>query len=144
MTSDEERTARTGTGGPARRTFVVRVAGDMDLEHEARLRALLLDGVARAPRGADVVVDLRNSSFCDSTGLTLLLAAREAVRGTGSSLVLAAPSHQMVRLLELSDCVGLFRLGPAPPRSAEEPGRPVPARPEPVPTGIRRAENPTR
>ncbi|MEU3400117.1 hypothetical protein [Streptomyces filamentosus] len=35
MTSDEERPARTGTGGPARRTLVVRVAGDMDPEHAA-------------------------------------------------------------------------------------------------------------
>ncbi|GHG11305.1 STAS domain-containing protein [Streptomyces filamentosus] len=130
MTPDEERTARTGTGGPARRTFVVRVAGDMDLEHAAGLRSLLLDGVARAPRGADVVVDLQNSSFCDSTGLTLLLAARQALRETGSRLTLAAPSHQMVRLLELTDCVGLFRLGPATrpsPQAAGEP-RTAPAR----------------
>jgi anti-anti-sigma factor len=88
MTSDKEQTAHPEAESRAPHRVVVWVSGEMDLDHAAELRTLLFDGVARAPRGADVVVDLQNSSFCDSTGLNLLLAARNRlmrrVRGSRS------------------------------------------------------------
>ncbi|WP_052498934.1 STAS domain-containing protein [Streptomyces vietnamensis] len=117
MTSDEERTAQSESEvepeGRVPHSFVVWVSGDLDLDHSAELRSLLLDGVARAPRGTEIIVDLQNSSFCDSTGLNLLLAAREMALGSGKSITLAAPSHQMVRLLEITGSSDLFDFGPA-------------------------------
>ncbi|MEU2232504.1 STAS domain-containing protein [Streptomyces vietnamensis] len=117
MTSDKEQTgqseAEPEAEGRSPRSFVVWVSGDLDLDHSAELRSLLLDGVARAPRGTEVIVDLQNSSFCDSTGLNLLLAARELAFESGKSITLAAPSHQMVRLLEITGSSDLFGFGPA-------------------------------
>ncbi|MCB8901045.1 MULTISPECIES: STAS domain-containing protein [unclassified Streptomyces] len=92
---------------------VVWVRGDMDLDHAEELRASLMAAVAEAPRGADIIVDLQNSSFCDSSGLNALLAARQEAAESGHHLRLAVPSHQMVRLLESTGAMGLFVLGPA-------------------------------
>lgn len=113
MASDKESTAQTEgeIAGPP--PFVVWVSGDMDLDHSTELRSLLFDGVAQAPHGAEIVVDLQNSSFCDSTGLNHLLAARQFALDRGSTITLAGPSHQMVRLLEITDSVDLFGLAPA-------------------------------
>ncbi|MEV6329790.1 STAS domain-containing protein [Streptomyces sp. NPDC051909] len=113
MTSGKEQTAHPETESRVPHSFVVWVSGDLDLDHSAELRPLLLDGVALAPRGTEIVVDLQNSSFCDSTGLNLLLTARELALESGSRITLAAPSHQMVRLLEITGSVDLFGLGPA-------------------------------
>ncbi|MFG3346285.1 STAS domain-containing protein [Streptomyces sp. NPDC048018] len=96
--------------------FVVWVRGDMDLDHSARLRALIRTAVARAPRGAEIILDLQNSSFCDSTGLNELLSGRRRALESGHPLTLAAPSHQMVRMLEITRSIGLFGLCPAVPQ----------------------------
>ncbi|MFF9197748.1 STAS domain-containing protein [Streptomyces sp. NPDC014779] len=113
MTPDQERTARPEDEFQAPRTFVVWVRGDLDMDHADELRPLLLDGVDLAPHGTDIVIDLQNSSFCDSTGLNLLLAARERALAAGNRITLAAPSHQMIRLLEITGSADLFDLGPA-------------------------------
>ncbi|MER5204110.1 STAS domain-containing protein [Streptomyces sp. NPDC002825] len=113
MTPGKKQTAHPETESRVPHPFVVWLSGDLDLDHSAELRSLLLDAVARAPRGADIVVDLQNSSFCDSAGLNLLLTARESALASGSRITLAAPSHQMVRLLEITGSVGLFGFGPA-------------------------------
>ena len=78
-----------------------------------QLRASLATALSEAPEGSDVIVDLQNSSFCDSTGLNALLAAREEARNRGHHLLLATPSHQMIRLLELTGSADLFTLLPA-------------------------------
>ncbi|WP_078857526.1 STAS domain-containing protein [Streptomyces sp. NRRL F-4474] len=98
-------------GGP----YVVRVSGDMDLDHAAELRATLAEALAQAPEGAEIIVDLRNSSFCDSSGLNTLLDARRQALQAGQILRLAAPSHQLLRLLELTGSSGSFPLDAAVP-----------------------------
>ncbi|MFI8824769.1 STAS domain-containing protein [Streptomyces sp. NPDC053431] len=108
---EPERPADDSAGDP----FVVRVIGDMDLDHSAGLRSALLRAAHEAPEGAAIVVDLQYSSFCDSTGLNVLLAARGQALESGHTLQLAAPSHQMVRLLETTGSIELFDLRPAVP-----------------------------
>ncbi|MFB7171748.1 STAS domain-containing protein [Streptomyces sp. NPDC056254] len=90
--------------------YVVEVSGDMDLDHAAELRETLAAALSQAPPGAEIIVDLRNSSFCDSTGLNTLLDAQRQGARTGHVLHLAAPSHQLLRLLELTGSGGAFPL----------------------------------
>ncbi|MEU6300086.1 STAS domain-containing protein [Streptomyces erythrochromogenes] len=101
-----EPAAGTGHHDP----YVVRVTGDMDLDHAGELRQTLAAALAQAPEGAEIIVDLRNSSFCDSAGLNTLLDARRQAARTGHVLRLAAPSHQLLRLLELTGSSGSFPL----------------------------------
>ncbi|MFD7629301.1 STAS domain-containing protein [Streptomyces sp. NPDC059851] len=93
--------------------YVVRVSGDMDFDHAEQLDSSLTAALSRAEDGSDIVVDLQHSSFCDSAGLNALLTARRQALERGQRLVLAAPSHQMIRMLELTGSVDLFALVPA-------------------------------
>ncbi|MFD7027351.1 STAS domain-containing protein [Streptomyces sp. NPDC059917] len=100
-------------GGDARAPIVVRVAGEIDIQHAGELESLITAALADAGPATEIVVDLSNSSFCDSSGLNALLRAREAASRSGRVLSLAAPSHQMLRLLDLTGTAPLFPLRPA-------------------------------
>ncbi|MFJ7265436.1 STAS domain-containing protein [Streptomyces sp. NPDC099050] len=94
---------------------MVRVSGEMDISRVDEVRALLLEAVTRAGGPTDIVVDLSGLSFCDSAGLNLLLRARLQAEESGHTLRLAAPSAQMLRLLEITDSLPLFPIDTAPP-----------------------------
>ncbi|MFJ3960785.1 STAS domain-containing protein [Streptomyces sp. NPDC090036] len=91
-------------------THVVHVCGEMDLDHVETLRSELMAAMDAAPPGGVLVVDLLRSSFCDSSGLGVLLEVRRRARESGRVLRLTALSHQMVRLLELSGSADLFEV----------------------------------
>ncbi|MFJ5551147.1 STAS domain-containing protein [Streptomyces sp. NPDC093225] len=112
MTSGRDRTSQLAAPRNAE-PHVVHVSGEMDFDHAEQLSAMLAAASDEAPDGSDIVVDLRNSSFCDSAGLNMLLASRQRAQQAGHHLVLAAPSHQMVRMLELTETAALFPLVPA-------------------------------
>ncbi|MFF3609342.1 STAS domain-containing protein [Streptomyces sp. NPDC002463] len=106
-THSDRPTARTERG-----RSVVRVSGEMDHEHAEELHASLAAALDRAPAGSDIVVDLQNSSFCDSSGLNVLLSVRLQALKRGVHFILAAPSHQMIRLLEFTRSDDLFTYAP--------------------------------
>ncbi|MFC9588778.1 STAS domain-containing protein [Streptomyces sp. NPDC056944] len=93
--------------------IAVRVSGDLDIHHAEETRHTLLTAIGEAAPGAEVIIDLRYSSFCDSSGLDVLLAARKSAAESGHPLRLGAPSHQMLRLLAATGTAGLFMTSPA-------------------------------
>ncbi|MFD7631636.1 STAS domain-containing protein [Streptomyces sp. NPDC059851] len=94
---------------------VVRPYGEMDIARAQAFRQALFEALAGEPRPSDVVVDLQHLSFCDSSGLNVLLDARTAIAATGQNLYLAAPREQFLRLLEFSGATQLFTIEPVPP-----------------------------
>ncbi|MCX4775908.1 STAS domain-containing protein [Streptomyces sp. NBC_01264] len=94
---------------------MVRMSGEMDISRVDEVRTLLLEAVTRADGPTDVVVDLSGLTFCDSAGLNLLLRARLLAAESGHTLRLAAPSAQMLRLLEITGTLPLFPVDSAPP-----------------------------
>lgn len=83
---------------------VVEVPGDLDFISAPDF-ARYLDGVAAA--GARrLVLDMRDVTFMDSSGLRILLNAARELRERGGALRLAAPDEQVLRLIELT------RVGP--------------------------------
>ena len=93
-------TADTATG-----TTWLRVAGELDL-----LTAPELNDALHAA-GEDVVLDLRDLTFVDSTGLAVLVAHR---RARGASLRIEVPQPSVVRAFVLAgfgetlDALGLL------------------------------------
>jgi anti-sigma B factor antagonist len=79
---------------------VVGLFGEHDVDSEAELSDALtrICGVGSA---GDVVVDLSQATFVDSTTLATLLGARNLMLRQGRTLVLRAPSSQARRLLAL-------------------------------------------
>ena len=78
---------------------VVHLAGDVDLEHSPEVRRVLLDAVA-AQR--DILIDLSEVTYIDSSGIACLIEALQAARDLGSDLALVSISQQALRVLELA------------------------------------------
>jgi|SRR5690554_2732709 len=85
--------------------LLVRVSGELDIT----VRTALVDDVGAAlqeeppPR---LVLDLGGVTFCDSSGLGVLLDIRRLADEAGVAVVLRAVSAQVARLLDLTDADG--------------------------------------
>jgi stage II sporulation protein AA (anti-sigma F factor antagonist) len=86
---------------------ILRVAGELDLGNAARVGEVL---GARADAPAAVVIELREVTFMDSTGVRELLEARRLTEESGGRLALLAPSRPVQRVLELSKLIEVFEV----------------------------------
>ena len=81
-------------------TVTVALSGDIDIA------TLTVFGEAlercRLAGGSRLVLDMSDVTFMDSQGLHMLLATEAALRDAGGGLVVASPSAQVRRLLEVS------------------------------------------
>jgi anti-sigma B factor antagonist len=102
-------TTRTTVTGP-----VVTAAGELDVATAPRLRAAI--GALTLDRGRLLVLDLAGVTFCDSSGISTLIAARNLAEAAGAALALAAVPARLSRTFAL---IGLGDFFPTYP-SAEE------------------------
>ena len=58
----------------------------------------------------DVIVDLSDIGFIDSSGLRALIGAHQTIDGRGSKLTLRGPSPAVIRLFELSGVTTFFTI----------------------------------
>lgn len=87
-------------------TLVLR--GEVDLESERRLRALLSHMVGDTT--SNPTVDLREVTFIDSTVLAVLVHAAEQLRQQGRRLTLQVADGPVPRLLNSAGLADRFRL----------------------------------
>jgi anti-anti-sigma factor len=100
-------TTRDARTGP-----VLEITGDLDYSNAAELRELVT-GLALQP-GQRLVVDLAGMEFCDSSGITALIAARSHAQAAQADLALAAVPSRTLRVLTI---VGLDQIFPLYPDS---------------------------
>ncbi|MEV4562023.1 STAS domain-containing protein [Kitasatospora sp. NPDC049285] len=93
------------------RSVIVRPEGELDNDSVQPLSEAL-DGALRGPPGP-VVVDCGGLSFCDSTGLNLLLRVSRAAESDGRPLLLAGLSPIVARLFEITGAESLVRIHPS-------------------------------
>ncbi|WP_426361737.1 STAS domain-containing protein [Streptomyces sp. E-08] len=84
------------------------VSGELDVASATFLRTALLKALEGCVEGGSVTLDLSQVTFCDSTGLNVLLRARRWALGEHRALTIRAASPQMSRLLELTGAAPLF------------------------------------
>ncbi|MFI0895765.1 STAS domain-containing protein [Streptomyces sp. NPDC020983] len=105
-------TTRTTPSGP-----VVTVAGDLDYETAGDLRSLVTALVLQP--GQHLVLDLGAMEFCDSSGITALIVARNHAQAARAHILLTAVPANTLRLLRVSGLDRVFRVeaadGPAGP-----------------------------
>ncbi|WP_380282811.1 STAS domain-containing protein [Kitasatospora purpeofusca] len=93
--------------GPVR---IVAVGGELDHDSADELRTALAgpgeDGLAR------ILVDLAELRFCDSTGLNVLLRARQEAELAGVRLEVAGPRPAVVRLFAITGADTVLRIHP--------------------------------
>ncbi|MEV5599190.1 STAS domain-containing protein [Streptomyces sp. NPDC052496] len=85
-------TLRDAATGP-----VLEIAGDLDYDHADELRSVV-SGLTLKP-GQRLVLDLRAMEFCDSSGITALLAARNHAIAAEADIALAAVPANTLRVL---------------------------------------------
>ncbi|MFB7668248.1 STAS domain-containing protein [Kitasatospora sp. NPDC056138] len=89
---------------------VVSPSGELDHDSATLLKERLAEAVGRADDR--VVVDCRGLSFCDSTGLNVLLVTRLQAEAARVSLVLADVQPRFARVLELTGTDAVFDIRP--------------------------------
>ncbi|MCS0637536.1 STAS domain-containing protein [Streptomyces sp. LP05-1] len=96
---------RTAPTGP-----VLEIAGDLDYAHAPQLHAQL-PGLDLRP-GQRLVIDLAGMEFCDSTGITALLAARNHAHAARADIALAAVPAHTLRVLRVVGLDQVFAIHP--------------------------------
>jgi len=89
--------------------LLVKLSGDVDLEHCGSIRRLLLDGVSR---GKDLLVDLSEVTYLDSSGIASLVEAMQIAVRNGTALKLFSASAQAMRVFELARLDKVFSIHP--------------------------------
>ncbi|HEU4425561.1 MAG TPA: STAS domain-containing protein [Pilimelia sp.] len=104
---------------------IIAVAGELDMATAPRLQACITELVDSGQKR--LVFDLSELSFCDSTGLSIFVRAKNNCDDVGGVVRLAAPQRSVRRILEVS---GLIEVLPTFPTvdeavAADEPVAPV-------------------
>ncbi|MFB4320581.1 STAS domain-containing protein [Actinomadura sp. 21ATH] len=92
---------------------IVALRGDLDIVTAPALREHLL-GVLGHSSGL-LILDLSKVSFCDASGLAVLIGTHRRATGLGITLHLAAPNPQVTKLLRITRLDRVLTVIPAPP-----------------------------
>ena len=86
---------------------VISLAGELDVAGAPVLR----EHLAAATRSdGRVVCDLEHLTYNDSTGISVLIAARKRLDATGRDLVLVGPSERVHKVLEITGVDSYFTI----------------------------------
>jgi anti-sigma B factor antagonist len=98
---------------------VVALSGELDVADAVRVAATL---TALAANGREIIVDLANLEFMDSSGLAALVRARRDARNVGLDVRLAAPRPQVRRILTITRLIDVFTILAGVDEGAADPG----------------------
>ena len=84
--------------GPRSR-IVIPLVGDVDVANACQVYKRLIELDLRP--GALLVLELRDATFIDSSGIRLILQARELAERNGASLLVVRGPERVMRMLEL-------------------------------------------
>ena len=96
----------TITASPTPAALVLEVAGDLDHTNAQQLRRAARE--AALPAGRLLAVDLGKLTFCDSSGITALIAVRNHVVSVGAQVALVAVPANTRRLLDMTGLDQVF------------------------------------
>ena len=97
--------AETQSGATAQ----LALSGDLDMSATFRLEPTL-DRLLSSGQVGEVVLDLSDVQFVDSSGLGLLLATNERSREAGTPMAIVGPSPEVRRVFRLAGVEGVLPL----------------------------------
>ncbi|WP_051760782.1 STAS domain-containing protein [Herbidospora cretacea] len=80
---------------------VLHLSGDIDISTTADLRRRILTALDHSVEA--LILDMGAVTFCDATGLSVLLRAQRHARARGVTLALTRLTPQMTRLLDITE-----------------------------------------
>ncbi|MGH8968669.1 MAG: STAS domain-containing protein [Actinomycetes bacterium] len=87
---------------------VVHVSGEVDIETAPQLSDHVLSVIR--DHSAEILLDLSQVPFMDSTGLQLLLSIRERAELAGGGLALVGVTRPVMKVLDVTGLVSTFAL----------------------------------
>jgi anti-sigma B factor antagonist len=91
--------------GSGSRVFL-RLKGELDISTAPLLQSTLADVVREPPE--EIVLNLADLSYVDSTGLSLFITATKRAHAAGTKLALQDPQESTQRLLEITNLTDYF------------------------------------
>jgi anti-anti-sigma factor len=88
--------------------FEVRLLGELDMSTAPQLRDELMRLTSEG--ATEVIVDLSDLAFVDSTGLSVLIAGLKRLRQEGGDMVLRSPNPGTRRVLEITGLTEVFSI----------------------------------
>lgn len=95
---------------PAPGQVVIEVAGEVDMLTSPQLRAAVLEQIATSAGTELVVLALDGVTFLGTSGLAVLIEAREAAHAAGLELRLVCSARRVIRPLMIAGLLPLFDL----------------------------------
>lgn len=89
---------------------VVTVGGEIDLYTAPQLRDELVGSLEEGTRR--LLVDMSGTEFCDSTGISVLLAGMKRAREKDGDLEIVAPRPAVMKVLEVTGLHEVFTIHP--------------------------------
>lgn len=89
--------------------LLVTLQGDVDLEHSTAVRKLLLNA---ASKGRDLLIDLSDVTYLDSSGIASMIEAMHMARKNGAAFRLFSANEQVRRVFELARLDKVFQISP--------------------------------
>lgn len=87
--------------------LVARMSGELDLSSVTAFRERV-DGELRATGAPNLVLNLRNLDFVDSTGLGAILGRMRQITSGGGKMVLASVPPRVMSMLEMAGLASLI------------------------------------
>jgi anti-sigma B factor antagonist len=87
---------------------IFHLRGDLDVATAPTLRGALIEASTAGKH--ELIVDLSDLGFLDSTGLGALIGAHRRAQENGGDVRLVARDGQILRLLRITGLLGVFRV----------------------------------
>ena len=101
--------------------YVISLAGEVDLYTAPEFKEQLLEIVGRG--GKEVVVDLSNTTFIDSTTLGVLVGGVKRLRPNGGQLTLVCSDRNITKIFEITGLDKVFPIYASRAEAVENIGR---------------------
>ena len=89
-------------------TYVIALAGEVDLYTAPEFKQQLLDVIAKG--GRNVVVDFSDTTFIDSTTLGVLVGGVKRLRQNGGQLALVSTDRNITKIFEITGLDRVFAI----------------------------------
>lgn len=91
---------------------VVAVVGEVDLATRDRLHTAIVRAISEAGPGHKIIVDLSQTTFLDSTGISVLVRGREAAEAASSHYSITGATGMVRQVLELTGVLAALTQDP--------------------------------
>ena len=92
------------------KSYLIALAGEVDLYTAPEFKQQLLEVIDQG--GRDVIVDLTDTTFIDSTTLGVLVGGVKRLRPVGGSLALVCSDQNILKIFEITGLDRVFTIHP--------------------------------